>query len=179
MVPWNDMRAFLAQCSIALDKMPGVCPIRIGEYCQRIETKVMALTTGLDVQDVCGVDQLSAGAKAGNEAVVHAMWELFTARKVGELPPGGRFKRLQFLEQASCTLELLGALATPLSVSLQLLSRLHHDPVEEPVFWEVACTVEPGGYHPRLPTSNADVYSRSLSTDLSFEGFEEAQAELV
>ena len=37
----------------------------------------MALATRLDVQEICGADQLCAGTKAGIEAAMHAMKELF------------------------------------------------------------------------------------------------------
>ena len=44
-----------------------------------IEAKAMALAMKIDVQDVCGADQLCAGVKAGIEAAVHAMRDLFEA----------------------------------------------------------------------------------------------------
>ena len=80
-VPWNDMIAFVAQRSIALSKMAVACPIGIRDSFQWIEAKAMALRTGLDVQDPCGINQFWAWAKAGIEAAVHAMWELFTAEE--------------------------------------------------------------------------------------------------
>ena len=69
-VPWNDMRAFLARQGIALDKQRCVCPIEIGKCCQQMEAKEMALVTGPDVQDTCDSDQLCSGAKARAEAGV-------------------------------------------------------------------------------------------------------------
>ena len=39
----------------------------------------MALATKINVQDVSGADQLCAGVKAGIEAAVHAMRDLFEA----------------------------------------------------------------------------------------------------
>ena len=40
--------------------------------------RVMALTTGIDVEMLCGADQLASGLKAGIEGAVHAMAELYT-----------------------------------------------------------------------------------------------------
>ena len=36
---------------------------------------------GLDVKDACGADHLCTEAKAGIEAAVHAVWELFTVEE--------------------------------------------------------------------------------------------------
>ena len=39
----------------------------------------MVLATGIDVQELCGADQLCVGAKAGIIAAVHAMKSMFDA----------------------------------------------------------------------------------------------------
>ena len=77
MVPWESIRALMASRLIALDKCPGVRPIGTGESLRRLMGKTVMLLAGEDVQDVCGSDQLCAGAEAGIEAAVHAVNSLF------------------------------------------------------------------------------------------------------
>lgn len=73
----GGIRALMASCLLAPDKCPGVCPIGVGEVPRRILGKVMALATGMDVEEVCKTDQLCSGLKAGSESVVHTMQDLF------------------------------------------------------------------------------------------------------
>ena len=68
----------MANRLIALDKCPGVRTIGIRECLRRIIGRVRALTTGTDVEMLCGTDQLASGLKAGIEGAVHAMTELYT-----------------------------------------------------------------------------------------------------
>ena len=67
----------MASRLIALDKNQGVRTIGIGEVMRRILGKAMVLVTGVDVEEVCGVEQLCSGWKAGIEGAVHGMRELF------------------------------------------------------------------------------------------------------
>lgn len=58
-------------------------PIDTGETLHRIIGKAVSLVTQIDIEAVCGVDQLCAGAKAGIEQGIHAMNDLhaFEANK--------------------------------------------------------------------------------------------------
>ena len=76
-VEWSHIRALMSSRLIALDKCPGVRPIAIGEELQRIVCKALALATGIDVAELCGVNQLCSGLEAGIEGAVHEIRELF------------------------------------------------------------------------------------------------------
>ena len=76
-VPWSDIRGFVASRLIALDKNPGVRPIGVGESLRRIVGKAITSLTKCDIEDVCGVSQLCSGLRAGIEGGVHAVSELF------------------------------------------------------------------------------------------------------
>ena len=76
-VKWVDICALMSSRLIALDKCPGVRPIAIREEPRRILCKVLAMATGSDVVDLCGVRQLCSRLKAGIEGSVHAIRKLY------------------------------------------------------------------------------------------------------
>ena len=86
-VPWSDIRGFVASRLIALDKNPGVRPIGVGESLRRIVGKAIASLTKCDIEDVCGVSQLCSGLRAGIEGGVHAVTELFESEGWGLTHP--------------------------------------------------------------------------------------------
>ena len=63
----------MASRLIALDKNPGVCPIRVGDTARCIIAKAILNITRQDVQEAAGSLQLCAGQIAGIEAAVHAV----------------------------------------------------------------------------------------------------------
>ena len=77
LVEWEEVRALKAKRLIALDKLPGVRPIGIGEIADRCFEKIMSIVTGEDVMEACGSDQLCSGVKAGIEGAIHGISEKF------------------------------------------------------------------------------------------------------
>ena len=81
----NDMNSIspLMACRlIPLDKNPGLRPIGIGEVLRRITGKAVLSVLRKDVENAAGGLQLCAGQKAGCEAGIHAMVEIFQDENV-------------------------------------------------------------------------------------------------
>ena len=64
---------------VALNKMPGVCPVGIGDTWRHLLTKSILLVCGKDAKEACSTDQLCAGLEAGIEGTIHSvehMWKV-------------------------------------------------------------------------------------------------------
>ena len=79
-IPWEDIRALKAKKLIALDKCPGVRPIGVGDFLDRLCCKVMIEVVGDDVQHVCLADQICSGLKSGIEASIHSFTDIFNSK---------------------------------------------------------------------------------------------------
>ena len=73
----KSLEPFLACGLIPLDKNPGLRPIGVGEVLRRIIASVVMRTFRSEIMDSAGNFQLCAGQRAGCEAAVHAMKEMF------------------------------------------------------------------------------------------------------
>ena len=80
-VPWEDIKALLANRLIALDKCPGIRPIGVGESLRRVIGKAVCMATRHDIEEISGVSQLCNSSKAGIEGAIHAVNELFDEHK--------------------------------------------------------------------------------------------------
>ena len=70
-LPWAAYRVFMPGSMIALDKQPGVRPVKVGETWRHIFAKIVLKTTGLEATMPCQDKQLCAGIKAGIGGEVH------------------------------------------------------------------------------------------------------------
>ena len=58
---------------IALDKQPGIRPVRVGETWRRIMVKCLLQVVGPETKAACGTTRLTGGLEAGIEGAIHAM----------------------------------------------------------------------------------------------------------
>ena len=65
---------------MALDKCPGIRPIRIGEIWHRLLAKRVLKVAGAEAKDVCGNAQLWTGLESGIEGASHITCTLFAER---------------------------------------------------------------------------------------------------
>ena len=75
--PWAAYRAMLANRLVALDKMPGIRPIGIGDIWRRFFAKCVLSVANSYATDSCGCDQLCAGLRAGVDGAIHGMSALW------------------------------------------------------------------------------------------------------
>jgi hypothetical protein len=76
--PWAAYRALWAGRLLALDKMPGIRPIGIGETWRRAIAKAVLLVTAEEVTMSCKTDNLCGGLSGGIDGAIHAaqsMWD--------------------------------------------------------------------------------------------------------
>lgn len=91
--PWAAIRALMACRLVALDKMPGVRPVGIGEIYRRLMAKCLLKVVGHQATTACGNLNLCAGLPVGIEGAVHAIretWDSFESEEpTVETMPGG------------------------------------------------------------------------------------------
>ena len=83
-VDWAAYRGLMMCREVAIDKMPSVRPLGIGDILRRLISKCVLEATGAQATAACGADQLCVGLKLGCEGGVHGMSALWD-----ELLPSG------------------------------------------------------------------------------------------
>ena len=84
---WEAYLAFMSGRLIALDELPGMHPVGVGETWRRIFAKIMLKITGPEATMACQDKQLCAGLKAGIDGAVHgvkAIWDKNRQRRIGD-----------------------------------------------------------------------------------------------
>lgn len=75
------MKALFTCYLISLDKIPGVCPIVVGEILWRTTGKIVIAAACNEVIISVGSLQVCAGHDAGSESLAHAMLSLYNEEK--------------------------------------------------------------------------------------------------
>ena len=70
--PWAAYCAMMSGQLIALDKSPGIRPVRISETWHRLLAKCLLRVTGQEAKADCGTEQLAGGVEAEIEGAIHA-----------------------------------------------------------------------------------------------------------
>ena len=73
----TSLEAYTANRLISLDKSPGIRPIGVGEVLRRLIGRAIASELKQDFKEAAGPIQVCTGHKAGSEAAIHAMHEIF------------------------------------------------------------------------------------------------------
>ena len=88
-VLWAAYCGLMLCGEVAFDRMPGVCPLGIGEILCRLLAKCILEVTGQQEKSACGTNNLCAGLKLGCKGAIHGMstkWdELSQMEDVGTL----------------------------------------------------------------------------------------------
>jgi hypothetical protein len=69
---------------LALDKMPGVRPIGIGETWRRAIAKAVLLIAGREVTMACKTDNLCGGLHGRIDGVIHAVQSMWDTHRMEE-----------------------------------------------------------------------------------------------
>lgn len=81
---WDAYRGLMICREVALDKMPGVRLLGIGDIFRRLIAKCILEAAGPQTTDACGADQLCAGLKLEYEGGIHGIYALWDGLSAGE-----------------------------------------------------------------------------------------------
>ena len=98
----QSLEAYTSCRLIPLNKNPGVRPIGVGEVLRRIVGKTIAWSLSEEIQVAAGPLQVSSGLKAGAEAAIHAMRDIFEADNHRRCYFGGCIKCIQQPKSTGC-----------------------------------------------------------------------------
>ena len=70
--PWAAYCAMMSGRLIALDKIPGIKPVGIGETWRRLLEKCLLRVTGKEAKAACRMEQLTGGGRSGKLGAIHA-----------------------------------------------------------------------------------------------------------